>query len=487
MRRREAEAQCPDAVCVDADDALEARTFEIVARAVEVLTPRVVLDRPGLCAFMTRGPSRYFGGDDALAVRVREGVAAALGGTEPDIRVGIADGGFAARLAARRAVADAPFVVDPGGSAAFCAPWPVSVLDDPELVSLLVPARAPHLGRRRRAPGRRGAGPLRCRRSPLPRPRARARRRAARARHAAPRSRGADGARSARRARRRGRVRGEGPGRAVAVPARRARARVHAGGDRGRDRARRTARALLAARPRAHTRRARRACALAARRLARGDSRSNEPTTRSRLDHRRFRRCSASCPTRSCPPTAGSSGSGVATRPPTTAPTARSRACRACSGTKRSRPRWCRAAARPPSRCGGCRGATHANRSGRWWSTRSPRRGRARCRRRSPRACSTRRWRRSCATRTGARSWCRGGASSRRRRRGWSARCCRAVVAPVRGWAGPWASDVRWWDPPARRRCARWQVVVDCGAGAGEVACVVRVEAGRAGIEAIYD
>ena len=57
----------------------------------------------------------------------------------------------------------------------------------------------------------------------------------------------------------------------------------------------------------------------------------------------------------------------------------------------------------------------------------------------------------------------------------------------VRGWAGPWASDVRWWDPSARRRCARWQVVVDCGADAGDVACVVTVEAGRAGIEAIYD
>jgi protein ImuB len=57
----------------------------------------------------------------------------------------------------------------------------------------------------------------------------------------------------------------------------------------------------------------------------------------------------------------------------------------------------------------------------------------------------------------------------------------------IRGWAGPWASDVRWWDPPARRRCARWQVVVDCGAETGDVACIVVVESGRAGIEAIYD
>ena len=51
----------------------------------------------------------------------------------------------------------------------------------------------------------------------------------------------------------------------------------------------------------------------------------------------------------------------------------------------------------------------------------------------------------------------------------------------VRAWAGPWAHDVRWWDHQMHRRCARWQVVV------GEVACVVVVEAGQGGVEAIYD
>jgi hypothetical protein len=39
-------------------------------------------------------------------------------------------------------------------------------------------------------------------------------------------------------------------------------------------------------------------------------------------------RCCASSPTKSCPPTAGSSASGVATKPRTTVPTVRSRACR---------------------------------------------------------------------------------------------------------------------------------------------------------------
>lgn len=177
MRVREAEARCPGAVCVDADPALEARAFEVVARAIEALTPRVVLDRPGMCSFPTRGPSRYFGGDDALAARVHALVAAALtarGGAAGSVvtqertgaswgdhgvgdhgvrdrdpgtsgvRVGIADGVFAARLAARRA---APVhVVAPGGSPAFLAPWPVAVLGDDDLASLLARLGLPTLG-----------------------------------------------------------------------------------------------------------------------------------------------------------------------------------------------------------------------------------------------------------------------------------------------------------------------------------------------------
>ncbi len=61
---------------------------------------------------------------------------------------------------------------------------------------------------------------------------------------------------------------------------------------------------------------------------------------------------------------------------------------------------------------------------------------------------------------------------------------CRALPGgggAVQAWAGPWAHDVRWWDVRARRRCARWQLVVD------DVACIVVVEGGRAGVEAIYD
>jgi hypothetical protein len=55
------------------------------------------------------------------------------------------------------------------------------------------------------------------------------------------------------------------------------------------------------------------------------------------------------------------------------------------------------------------------------------------------------------------------------------------VTGAVTGWAGPWAHDMRWWDPHARKRCVRYQLLV------GDVACIAVVENGRATIEAIYD
>jgi protein ImuB len=135
LRRREAEVRCPGVAVRPVDTAGEARAFEALVRAVEVLAPRLALDRPGLLFVPTRGPSRYFGGDEAFAARV---LAEAGGVAVPEARVGIADGVFAARLAARRAVPGGAFVVQAGESAAFLAPWPVWVLDDDDLAGLLI-------------------------------------------------------------------------------------------------------------------------------------------------------------------------------------------------------------------------------------------------------------------------------------------------------------------------------------------------------------
>jgi protein ImuB len=144
LRRREAEVRCPGLVLRPVDTTGEARAFEALSRAVEVLAPRLALDRPGLLNVATRGPSRYFGGDEAFAIRLLAEVVSALHGA--DARIGVADGVFAARLAARRAEPGGMFVVPAGEGAAFLAPWPVRVLDDDDLASLLVRLGLPALG-----------------------------------------------------------------------------------------------------------------------------------------------------------------------------------------------------------------------------------------------------------------------------------------------------------------------------------------------------
>jgi len=148
MRRREAQARCPSLVVLDHDPDRDARAFEAVVLALEALTPRIEITRPGRCAFPTRGPSRYFGGDAVLAERALSLVAAVLGpGASP--AVGVADGPFAAAHAARtahvrarRAAAagtpePAVWLVAPGKVAEYLAPLSLAALDRPELVDVL--------------------------------------------------------------------------------------------------------------------------------------------------------------------------------------------------------------------------------------------------------------------------------------------------------------------------------------------------------------
>ena len=96
--------------------------------ALETLTPAVEILAPGAAALATRGPSRYFGGDEALGARVADEVDRVVG--QPGCQVGVADGRFAARLAARAAdPAGGPVtVVPPGCSSAWLAPLPVTAL-----------------------------------------------------------------------------------------------------------------------------------------------------------------------------------------------------------------------------------------------------------------------------------------------------------------------------------------------------------------------
>jgi len=118
-------AWCPDWPDQDA------RAFEQVVTAVEGLCPRVEVLYPGACAVGARGPARYFGGEEALAVKIIDAVAC----HGFACRVGVADGMFAAQLAGR--APGAAVIVPPGAAPAFLAPQPVSSLGNPELADLL--------------------------------------------------------------------------------------------------------------------------------------------------------------------------------------------------------------------------------------------------------------------------------------------------------------------------------------------------------------
>ena len=96
-----APAQAERIVAVRLGDS-DARDGELVAAALEQFTPLPEALRPGLHVFGARGPSRYFGGEQALAELVARAAADAVP-SAPRVGVGVADGLFAAGLAARMA------------------------------------------------------------------------------------------------------------------------------------------------------------------------------------------------------------------------------------------------------------------------------------------------------------------------------------------------------------------------------------------------
>ncbi|MGK5741914.1 DNA polymerase Y family protein [Micromonospora sp. URMC 103] len=129
LRKREAQGRCPQLTVVEYDPGRDARAFEPVLAAVEDLVAGVEVVRPGACALPARGPSRYLGGEEAAAERIIEHVAQTCA---VESQVGIADGVFAAGLAARTGR-----IVPPGGTPAFLAGLSVEALGRPALADLL--------------------------------------------------------------------------------------------------------------------------------------------------------------------------------------------------------------------------------------------------------------------------------------------------------------------------------------------------------------
>ena len=140
QRLRDAQRLVPGLTVHARDEAMEARAFEPVVAAAEQVAAGVEVIRPGLIALDARGPARYHGGERALGLLLREQIAelTTSAGSPIGVGVGIADGICAAAIAARTPGADEPVIIEPGGSPAFLAPFPLSILDAPPDVAVIL-------------------------------------------------------------------------------------------------------------------------------------------------------------------------------------------------------------------------------------------------------------------------------------------------------------------------------------------------------------
>ncbi|MGI5504544.1 DNA polymerase Y family protein [Lentzea sp. CA-135723] len=129
MRKRAAEAMCPELVTFEHDPQRDARFFEPVAEAVEELAPGIEVVQPGLVAVPAQGPVGYFGSAEQAAERLVDHIATRTGA---EAQIGVAESLFAATKAAHRNV-----IVPPQSTAEFLKPLGVHELDAPELVDLL--------------------------------------------------------------------------------------------------------------------------------------------------------------------------------------------------------------------------------------------------------------------------------------------------------------------------------------------------------------
>ena len=120
MRKRQAQAVCPEMRVFTADVDRDARFFEPVVAAVAEVVAVVEVLRPGLLVMPADGAARHHGGEASLAEKLVDQVSVC--GVES--QVGVADEMFTAVIAARRGQH-----VEPGGDRAYLADLPVAELN----------------------------------------------------------------------------------------------------------------------------------------------------------------------------------------------------------------------------------------------------------------------------------------------------------------------------------------------------------------------
>jgi protein ImuB len=115
------------ALAQERPDGSSLRDFAAVLEALVALSPFVEPIRLGFCVVPLRGPSRFFGGDEAVLAAVEQTVRD-VAGVEVDL--GVAEGLFCAEVATRRGV-----VVPPEGTTIFRRGLPITALGRKDLAT----------------------------------------------------------------------------------------------------------------------------------------------------------------------------------------------------------------------------------------------------------------------------------------------------------------------------------------------------------------
>lgn len=152
MRRRHAQGLCPDLEIATHQPDRDRRAFNTIVRAVNELVPLIEVSEPGVIIFATRGPSRYFGGDEPMADKIVQALRSSIV-ADSQFGIGIADSRLAAHIAAHisaqntaktrtKSTARTPFIVEPDQTKVWLAQQSVRVLSEfaginRETVSLL--------------------------------------------------------------------------------------------------------------------------------------------------------------------------------------------------------------------------------------------------------------------------------------------------------------------------------------------------------------
>ncbi len=146
MRRRHAQGLCPDLEIAAYQPDSDRRAFNTVVRTVNELVPLIEVSEPGVIVFATRGPSRYFGGDEPMASKIIQVLRSSIV-ADSQFGIGIADSRLAAHIAAHISAQGkiknrTPFIVEPDQTKVWLAQRSVRVLSEfanisRETVSLL--------------------------------------------------------------------------------------------------------------------------------------------------------------------------------------------------------------------------------------------------------------------------------------------------------------------------------------------------------------